>query len=234
VIVCGGDVAIRAAQQATRTIPLLAITDDMVRSGLVASLVKPDTNITGVSILATELDVKRQELLIEAVPGIRRMAALADGSTTSPQELEMLQQAAGTRGVELSIHQVIRPDEIPGAIEVAKSSGAAALNVLSTPLLFNNRAIILERVAMLRLPAIYQWPETSEEGGLVGYGPRLVQLYRDIMVRQLIKLFRGAKLSDLPIEQPTKFELVVNLKAAQQIGHEIPAALVLRADKVIE
>jgi putative ABC transport system substrate-binding protein len=234
VIFSAGDAAIHAAQQATKTIPILAITDDMVGSGLVHSLVKPDGNTTGVSILATELDGKRQEILIEAVPGVRRMAALADVNTTAPRQLKMLQEAAGTRGVALSVHGVARAEEIAGAIDAAKSSGAEALNVLATPFLFNNRQTILERVAILRLPAIYQWTEIGEEGGLLCYGPSIVQVYREILARQLIKLLRGAKPDDLPVEQPTKFGLVINLKTAQAIGHEVPAGLALRADRVIE
>jgi len=234
VILCAGDAATRAAQQATKTIPILSMTDDMVGSRLVSSLAKPDGNTTGVSILSTELDGKRQELLMEAVPGARRVATLADGNTTSLQHLGRLQEAARMRGVELLIYRVTEPEEIAGAIDAAKSSGATALNVLATPLFFNNRQIILQSVASLRLPAIYQSPEISEDGGLIGYGPRIIQLFRDIMARQLIKLLRGAKPADLPIEQPTKFELVINLKAAKAIGHEVPASLVLRADKVIE
>jgi putative tryptophan/tyrosine transport system substrate-binding protein len=234
VIFAAGNAAIRAAQQATKTIPILAITDDMVGSGLVRSLVRPEGNTTGLSILATELDGKRQEILLEAVPGVRRMAALADGGTTSPQQLQVLQEAARTRGVELSIHVVRSPEEIASAIDNAKNSGAEALNVLATPLLFNDRKLILERVAALRLPAIYQWTEIGEEGGLLCYGPSIVQVYREILARQLIKLLRGAKPAELPIEQPTRFALVINLRTAQATGHEIPAALVLRADRVIE
>jgi putative tryptophan/tyrosine transport system substrate-binding protein len=117
VIFSAGDAAIRAAQQATKTIPILAITDDMVGSGLVHSLVKPDGNTTGVSILATELDGKRQEILIEAVPGVRRMAALADVNTTPPQQLKILHEAAAARGVELSVNGVARAEETAGAID---------------------------------------------------------------------------------------------------------------------
>jgi putative tryptophan/tyrosine transport system substrate-binding protein len=234
VILCAGDAAIRAAQQATKSIPILAVTDDMVGSGLVRSLARPDGNTTGVSLLATDLDGKRQEILMEAVPGVRRMAALADPNTTSPQRLQNLQDVARARGVELSIHRVTTPAEIVAAIDTAKSSGAAALNVLATPFLFAHRQIILQRVAALRLPAMYQWPETAEEGGFIGYGPRLLQIYREIIARQLVKLLRGAKPTDLPIEQPTNFELVINLQTAKAIGHEVPAGLVLRADKVIE
>ncbi|HEY7245673.1 MAG TPA: ABC transporter substrate-binding protein [Xanthobacteraceae bacterium] len=234
VVLAGGDAAIRAAQAATATIPILGFTDDMVGSGLVSSLAKPGGNTTGVSLLATELDGKRQEILIEVVPGLRRMAALADSNTTAPRQLQALQDAARARGVELSIYRVAKPDEIAPAIDAARTSDAAALNVLASPLLFSNRQAIIERAAALRLPAMYQWPETAEEGGLVGYGPRLVQLTRDAMARQLVKLLRGAKPADLPIEQPTKFELVINLRTAKAIGHEVPVALVLRADKIIE
>jgi putative tryptophan/tyrosine transport system substrate-binding protein len=125
-------------------------------------------------------------------------------------------------------------EEITPAVDAAKASNAAGLNVLASALFFNNRKIILDRAAALQLPAMYQWPEWAEEGGLIGYGPRILQLYRDIMSRQLAALLRGAKPADLPVEQPTRFDLVINLKAAQAIGHDIPAGLVLRADKVIE
>jgi putative tryptophan/tyrosine transport system substrate-binding protein len=207
----------------------------MVGSGLVHSLANPGGNTTGVSILATELDGKRQDILMEAVPGVRRMAALADDvNTTTPQHLQVLQDAARARGVELSIYRVAKSEEIVPAIEAAKTSDAAALNVLASPFLFANRRVIIQRAAALRLPAVYQWPEMAEEGGLIAYGPRLIQLFRELGGQQLIKLFRGAKPTDLPVEQPTHFELVINLQAAKGIGHEVPAGLVLRADKVIE
>jgi putative ABC transport system substrate-binding protein len=234
VIVAGGDAAIRAAQGATTTIPILALTDDMLGQGFVRSLAKPGGNTTGVTILATELDGKRQEILMETVPGLRRMATLADTNTSMPRQLQALQDAARARGFELSIHGVARPEELAPAIDAAKAADAAALNVLASALLFNNRPIIFERAATLRLPAMYQWPEMAEAGGLIAYGPRIVQLFRDAMSRQLAKLLRGIKPADLPVEQPTKFELVINLKTAKAIGYEIPAGLVLRADKVIE
>jgi putative tryptophan/tyrosine transport system substrate-binding protein len=207
----------------------------MVGQGLVGSLVQPGSgNTTGVSILATELDGKRQEILTEAVPGLRRMAALADTNTTAPDRLQSLRDAARLRGIELSIHRVAKPEEIVPAIDAAKTSRAAALNVLSASLFFNNRRVIFERAAALRLPAIYQFAEMAEEGGLIGYGPRLVHLYRDLLARQVVKILRGAKPADIPVEQPARFELVINLKTAQAIGHEVPAGLVLRADKVIQ
>jgi putative ABC transport system substrate-binding protein len=234
VIIASGDAAVSAAQQATKTIPILANATDMVGSGFVASLAKPGGNTTGFSVLSAELDGKRQEILIEAVPGVRRMAALADGNVTPLQRLQMFQDEARTRGVELSTYRVARPEEIAGAIETAKSSGAAALNVLSSAFLYYNRQIIMERAAALRLPAVYEWPNMAEEGGFVAYGARLTQLFRDIFARQCVKLLRGVKPADIPVEQATKFELVVNLKTAKALGLTVPESLLVRADEVIE
>jgi putative ABC transport system substrate-binding protein len=234
VLICGGEPAVRAAQRATKTIPIAAIADDMLKSGFVASLAKPEGNTTGVSILATELDGKRQEVLLEAVPGVRRMAALADANGTLPQQLHALTEEARARGIELSIHRVETPKEIPAAIEAAKNSGAQVLNVLASVVLYNNRQIILPRVAALGLPTMYQWPTTAEEGGFIGYGPRLEQIYGDILSRQIVKLLRGAKPADIPVEQPTKFELVVNLKTAKALGLTMSESFLARADEVIE
>jgi putative ABC transport system substrate-binding protein len=159
VIVATGNAAIRAAQQATTTIPILGSTDDMVGSGLVKSLARPDGNTTGTSILAAGLDGKRQELLIEAVPGVRQIAALVDSKTTASSRLVSLQEAARSHGIELSIQRVVKSEEIPAALDAAKAAGAAALNVLSSPVLVAARQFIIQRVAALRLPAIYQFPE---------------------------------------------------------------------------
>jgi putative tryptophan/tyrosine transport system substrate-binding protein len=233
-IVCSGDPCVRAAQQATKTLPILALAEDMVSSGFVASLAKPGGNTTGVSMLTTELDGKRQEILLDVVPGIQRMAALADTNNTSPEQLQALQDGARARAVELLIYRVAKAEEIASAIDAAKSSGATALNVLASPLLFNNRQIILPRVAALGLPAIYQFPAAAEEGGFIAYGSRLDQIYRDIFARQLVKLLRGAKPADIPVEQPTKFELAVNLKTAKALGLTIPETFLQRADEVIE
>jgi ABC-type uncharacterized transport system substrate-binding protein len=234
VIAVGGPVAVRAAQQATKTIPLLAITDDMVGEGVVSSMARPTGNTTGVSILAPELNGKRQEILIEAVPGLRRLAALADSNTTAVAQLNALQAAARARNIELSIHRIAKGEEIAAAIEMAKASGAAALNVLASPMLYSNRHLILERVAAQRLPAMYQFPEIAEEGGFAAYGSRFTQIMREIYVRQLVQLLRGTKVADIPVEQPTKFELVINLKTADAVGVTVPAGLVARADKVIQ
>jgi len=234
VILAGGNPAIRAAQQATATIPILGVTDDMVGSRLVDSMAHPGGNTTGISILATELDGKRQELLIELIHGARHIAALADSNTTASWQLQALEDTARAHGVELSIHQIANREEISGAIDAAKAAGASGLNVLASPLLFAQRQLIMERTAALRLPAMYQWPETAEEGGLVGYGPLIVQLFRDVLSRQLIKLLQGAKPADIPVEQPTKFELVINLNTAKALGLTIPEAMLDRADKAVE
>ena len=206
--------------------------DDMVSSGLVASLAHPNGNTTGVSVLSTELNGKRLEILIEAVPGIRRMAALGDVYATFDDR--GLEAAARARNVALSIYRVAKGDEIAAAIDTAHASGATTLNILASPILYVNRQIIIERVAALRLPTMYQWPEIAEQGGFAAYGPRLLQLFGEVLARQLAQLFRGTKVADVPVEQPTKFELVINLKAAKAIGVTVPPALLVRADKVIE
>ena len=158
----------------------------------------------------------------------------ADSKATGSRQLQALQDAARARDVEVSIHRVTTAEEITAAIDAAKASDAAALNVLSSPVLYSNRQLIMDRVAALRLPAIYPWAEEAEEGGFLAYGPRLLQFFRDLMAQQLVKLLRGVKPADIPIEQPTKFELVINLKAANAMGVTVPATLVARADKVIE
>jgi putative tryptophan/tyrosine transport system substrate-binding protein len=233
VIEAAGSVATRAAQQATKTIPIVGVADDMVGEGLVNTLSRPNGNTTGVSILATELDGKRQEILIEAVPGLRRMAALADTNATADAKFYALQEAARARNIELSIHRIARGEEIAAAIDMARASGATALNVLASPMLFANSQLIMDRVSMLRLPAIYQWPEMAERGGFAAYGPRITEI-PEITIRQTAMLFRGAKVADIPVEQPTKFELVINLDTAKTLGVAVPAPLLARADKVIE
>jgi putative ABC transport system substrate-binding protein len=196
-------------------------------------MAKPDGNVTGVSILATELDGKRQEILIEAVPGMRRMAALADRATTSTDRAKSLQEQASRQGVDLSLHWASRPDEISDAVDAAVRAQAQGINVLATPLLFNNRRVIMERVSVLRLPAMYQWPETAEEGGLLAYGPRFTDVYRQA-AQLTAKLFGGTALGGIPVEQPTRFELVVNQRAARLMGLIFSPAILARADQLIE
>jgi len=178
-------------------------------------------------------DSKRQEILMEMVPAARRMAVLADANTAAPQNMRALQEAARAGGVELAVHLVERPERIGPQIEEARRAGAEALNVLASPILYARRLDIFERTAALRLPAMYQSPEFAEEGGLIGYGPRITQMFRQL-ARQLAKVFGSEKVNDIPVEQPTRFELAINLQAAKVIGFEVPPSLVLRADKVIE
>ena len=236
-IVAGPELPLRALQAATRTVPLIGMSEDLVAEGLVASLARPGGNITGISLLSPELDGKRQDILIESVPGVRRVAAMVDSKVTPPYHLQMLQHAARSRGVEVSIFGAKGPEDIVPAIDAAKASNAEALNFLATPLFSvpgtRNNQIVLERVAAMRIPTIFQWPETAEAGALLAYGPRFTEVYRQ-RARIVAKILRGANPADLPVEQPTKFELVINLKAAKAIGYEVPASLVLRADKVIE
>ena len=233
VIWTGGYPRTRAVQQATRTIPIVTMADDLVLSGLASSLSHPGGNTTGISLLATELDGKRQELLTELVPVARHIAALADPRITAPEQLRALEDAARSRGIALSIYPATKPEEIIPAIDSAHASGALALNVLAGPLWNASRQLILDRVAALKLPAIYQWPETPEAGGLAGYGPRWLQLNRQ-RARQIIKIFNGVKPADIPVEQPDRFELVINLRTATALGLEVPPTLLNLADKVIE
>ena len=140
---------------------------------------------------------------------------------------------AGARGIEIAIFTIHTPEEIEPAMKEIKASGAAAINVLSSPLLYVNRRLVIERAAALRLPAIYEWPEMAEVGGLIGYGARLSGISRQA-ARMVIKVLRGTKPAVIAVEQPTNFEMVINLKTARAIAHEIPAGLVLRADKIID
>jgi len=234
VIQCGGDAAIRAAQQATSAIPILGLTDDMVGAGLVASLAHPGGNITGVSILASELDAKRQETLLELVPTAHQIAVLADSATTAPSQLRALEDAGAARGIKVTVYEVRRIEEIAAAVDSAKAAGAAALNVLATPLFFNNRHIIFERTTAVRLPAIYQWPEIARDGGLVAYGPSIVKIYRRQLAPMLAKLLRGIRPGDLPVEQPAEFDLVINQRTAKALGLTISTSVLARADEVIE
>ena len=233
VIISGPDNYTHVLQQRTRTIPLVAMTEDMLRAGLVNSLARPGGNITGISLLSPELDGKRQDILIEAAPGARKMAALADSTVTPQRHLEGLQEAARRRGVELSVFGVAKREEVVPAIEAAKTARVQALNLLASPLFTVDSGAFIERIVALRLPAVHQWPEVAEEGGLLGYGPRFAQTFRQ-RARLVARILRGAKPAEIPVEQPTHFELVINLQTAHAIGHEVPAGLVLRADKVIE
>ena len=232
-ILAAGDTAIAAAQAATRTIPIVGISDDMVGAGFVRSLAHPGGNITGISILATELNSKRLELLMDALANARRVAVLSDPRITTPQHLTRLRNAVRSRDVALDVYEASTPEEIAPANEAAAKSGAQAMNVLASPLFSFNSRQIVDQLALLRLPATYQWPEIAEQGGLLAYGPRITRTYRQ-MARQLMRLMRGAKMADAPVEQPTVFELVANLKTARAMDLQLPESFLTRADEVIE
>ena len=190
----------------------------------------------GIIVPATLLaraDEVRQGLLIEIVPGARRMAALFDPGSKSPAQLQGVVDAARASGVALSTHSVTRVEEIVPAMNAAKAKGAEALNVLSSVLLNAARQVIFDQAAALRIPAIYQFPESAEQGGFIGYGPSIEQIYRRMAVI-VAGLFRGDRPHDLPVQQPTTFELIINLKTGNALGLTIPETLLIRADKVIE
>jgi putative tryptophan/tyrosine transport system substrate-binding protein len=232
-VFCVSDVATRAAQESAHTVPIVALSSDLVAAGLVRSLARPGGNVTGVSILGSELNSKRLEILMAVVPGARRIAVLADPKVTQPAELKALDNAGRARGIELEIVTAGAPEQIVPAMDKAKELGATALNVLTAPLFSFNRRIVIERAAALKLPAIYEWPEMAEEGGLLGYGPRLALIYRQL-ARLVVKVLRGVKPEELPAEQPTNFDLVINLTTANTLGLAIPESFLVRADKVIE
>ena len=233
-IVSAGDFITERFQKATKSIPVIAMTEDMVAAGFAKSLARPGGNITGISLMSPDLDGKRQDVLIEGVPDAKRIAVLADSNVATLEHLRNLETSArSAHGKELLVVRAAKADEIVPAINDASMRGAGCLNVLSSPMLHLNRRAIIERAAQLRLPAIYQWPETADEGGLLGYGPSFFDAFRQ-RARMLAKVLRGTKPAELPIEQPTTFKLSINLKTAKAMSHTIPPGLVLRADKLIE
>ena len=233
-IVIAGDFIAEKFQKETKSIPLVVMTEDMVAGGFAASLAKPGGNITGISLMSPDLDGKRQDILIEAVPGAQRIAILADSNVATLQHLRALEASArSTHGKELLVVRAANSSEVIPAVNSANAQGAAALNVLSSPMLHLNRGAIIERATQLRLPAIYQWPETADDGGLLGYGPSFIDVFRQ-RARMVVKVLRGEKPADLPIEQPTTFKLAINLKTAKAMNHTVPVGLLLRADKLIE
>jgi putative tryptophan/tyrosine transport system substrate-binding protein len=236
-IVAGPERQLRAVQSATHTVPLIGMSEDMVAEGLVASLAHPGGNVTGISLLSPELDGKRQDILIEAIPDARRIAALVDSRVTPPYHLQMLQHRARSRGVEVLMFGVTEPEEIVTAMNGANEAHAEAVNFLATPLFSipgtRNNQIVLERTATMRIPTMFQWPETSQAGALLAYGPRFTDAYRQ-RARIVAKVLRGTKPAEIPVEQPTKFDLVINLKTAKEFGLAVPNSLLARADEVIE
>jgi putative ABC transport system substrate-binding protein len=232
VITAFGDLAPKITQQATGTIPIVAICDDIVGAGLVANLSRPSGNITGFTILAPELSAKRLELLQEFIPGISRVAALWD-PTTGKTQAAISESAARSLNLKLQILEVRNRDDITGAFRAARDGRATALTVFASPVLSSHYREIIDLAAEYRLPAIYQWREHVEAGGLLSYGPVLASMWRQSGVI-VAKILKGAKPTDLPVEQPAKFELAVNAKTALSLGLAIPPNMLVRADEVIE
>ncbi|HXN42826.1 MAG TPA: ABC transporter substrate-binding protein, partial [Xanthobacteraceae bacterium] len=238
VIVAVGTAPALAAKQATSTIPIVAVSmGDPVRDELVASLRSPGGNVTGTTFLGPELVAKRLGLLKEAIPGISRVAALwhpgAYGERTMQGFLEETEVAARTSGVELQLVQTLGPDDFESAFSAMATGNADALIVLPSAMLFGEHKRIVELAAKNRLPAMYQAKEFVDAGGLMSYGANLRELSRR-SATYVDKIFKGAKPADLPVEQPTKFELLVNLKTARELGLTITRDFLLLADEVIE
>jgi len=230
-IVTFGNLAVSAVQSARATIPLIGMSDDMVREGLAASMTRPGGHTTGVSMMGADLDLKRLELLHEFVPSARRIAALIDLSTSDNQK--RIEATAGRLNLELVSFPIRNADDARRALDGIAAADVGAVNVLASPMLNGMRRTIIVRLIGARLPSIFEWPESAEDGGLIGYGAPILSLYRRVAVL-VDKVLRGAHPADLPIEQPTKFELAVNLQTAKAIGLAIPPPLLLRADRVIE
>ena len=230
-IVTFGNLAVSAVQSARATIPLIGMSDDMVREGLAASMTRPGGHTTGVSMMGADLDLKRLELLHEFVPSARRIAALIDLSTSDNQK--RIEATAGRLNLELVSFPIRNADDARRVLDGIAAADVGAVNVLTSPMLNGMRRTIIVRLLGARLPSIFEWPESAEDGGLIGYGAPILSLYRRVAVL-VDKVLRGAHPADLPIEQPTKFELAVNLQTAKAIGLAIPPPLLLRADRVIE
>jgi putative tryptophan/tyrosine transport system substrate-binding protein len=233
VIVTGG-AALPAVMQATSVIPIVfSLANDPVGSGYVASLAKPGGNVTGLSVQSTDLIGKRLELLREVIPALRRVAIIGDGGNRSVRlEMDELQRTAHTLGIEVTAFEVAREEDIAPTFErlEGKTDG---VYVTSTPLLTTNR----NRVNMLalgaRLPTVYGYRDAVEAGGLMSYGPDFSVTYRH-SADYVDKILRGRKPADIPVQQPTKFNLVVNLTTAKTLGLEISPMLLARADEAIE
>jgi putative ABC transport system substrate-binding protein len=235
VIVTPDPPSTHAAKGATKTIPIvMRSSNDPVESGLVTSLAHPGGNITGVYSQYEELTPKRLELLKEALPGLRRVAILWNGA--SPGEIAVFksaQAAARAMGLQIDSLEVHRREDLDGAFSAAAAARVGALMTLRNPLFVRLRTQLVGLANRHRIPAIYDEREFVEAGGLMAYGANLADLYRRTAI-YVDKILKGAKPADLPVEQPTKFELVVNLKTAKAMGITLRQSVLLRADEVIE
>jgi putative tryptophan/tyrosine transport system substrate-binding protein len=237
VIVAETTPAVRAAQQATQTIPIvMTAVADAVGSGLVRSLARPGANVTGMSFLGTELVAKRLELLKQAFPQLTTVNVLqhagAHGEATSARMREETEQAARATGLKISIVQVRAPADLRRVFETMSAENAQAVLVWPSPMFLAERVQLSQLASKHRLPAIYYLREYAHAGGLIVYGPSLADLFRR-SAAHVDKILKGAKAGDLPVEQPSRFELIINLAAARELGIKIPESVLVRADDVI-
>ena len=234
VIVAGGNEAAIAAKQVTSVIPIVfAVAADPVGTGLVASLARPGSNVTGLSLQFTDLAGKRLELLREVVPGLRRLAVMANVSShAAVLEMHEVQKTARTLGLEVSTLEIRRAEDIAPAIEALKGH-ADALYVCGDPLLNTNRNRLNILAAAAQLPTMEPFREHIEAGGLLSYGANFPDLFRRAG-DYVDKILRGAKPADIPVEQPIKFDLVINLTTAKALGLNVPPSVLARANEVIE
>ena len=233
VIVTGGNAAV-AAKRASSAVPIVfAIVDDPVGSGLVTSLARPGGNVTGLSMQSTDLAGKRLALLREVVPGLRRLAIMANVDfPAAAQEMDEIQAAATKLGLDVATFELRRAEDIAPAFEALKGRGEA-LYVVGDALVITHRVQINTLALTARLPTIFLLREYVEAGGLMSYGPSFPDLFRRAG-DYVDKILRGAKPGDIPVEQPTKFDLIINLTTAKALGLSIPESFLVRADEVIE
>jgi putative tryptophan/tyrosine transport system substrate-binding protein len=234
VLVAASPPSALAAKGATSTIPIVFIVGDPVGAGLVASLARPADNLTGVSILAVELMGKRLELLSELIPQARVIALLVNPNNAAAEPvIRNTQEAAGVKGVQLRILKASTENEIDSAFATLVQLQAGALLVGTDPFFYNRREQLVALASRHAVPAIYEWREFATAGGLISYGPSLTGTWRQAGI-YAGKILKGAKPADLPVQQPTTFELVVNLKTAKALGLIVPPSILARADEVIE
>jgi putative tryptophan/tyrosine transport system substrate-binding protein len=231
----GGMVSVRAAKSATLTIPIVFTSgDDAVATGLVASLARPGGNLTGVSFLTVELNPKRLELLSELVPEARVIALLVNpNNSNADRSMRDVQEAARAKGVQLPILKAGSESEIDAAFTTLTQLQAGALVVGSDAFLNSQSKQLVALTSRHAVPAIYEGRESAVAGGLISYGTSITSVYRQLGI-YAGKVLKGAKPADLPVQQPTTFELVINLKTAQTLGLTVPQSLLARADEVIE
>jgi putative ABC transport system substrate-binding protein len=234
VIVAVGAGTVEAAREATKTIPIvMGFTTDPVGRGFIASLARPGGNITGIAYSAgPEIAGKRLELITEAVPRAGRVAVLSTREAAAQRHIQEAQKAASRLGVELVIGEV-QDDDYARAFAAMVTKRPGALLVLASPILNHDRKQIIALAAKHRLPAIYEWREHVEEGGLMAYGADISAGYR-LVAAYIDRIFKGANPADLPVEQPSKYQLVINLKTAKALGLTIPQSILVRADELIQ